>query len=510
MKRRRLISVLTVVLVFIGLLLVQVARWVPNTFGNIPFEQVVFHLLVPMEGTDMSFVESFIQDCLPIPAIVSGLLLLFCILKDWTVSQDIKEGEFRHVQNNVLIIITSLSCLFVYVFGIADCVHAIGIDQYWYNVSHPSKLYEEYYVNPSTVKYLFPEQKRNLVYIFMESMETTYEDFEHGGAFEESRIPELTELTELADNNLTFSYGNNDNNGFLVPSMSGWTVAAMVGQTSGIPLNIPVDGNSYVSKDSFLPGCYSIGEILENNGYQNELLIGSDGKFGGREYYFKQHGNFNVVDYNEAIEKGWIDKDYRVWWGYEDLKLFEYAKNELTRLSETGQPFNFNMLTADTHHIGGYPCIECEDLYGDQYSNVIRCSSKHVTELVQWIQEQPWYENTTIVLAGDHKSMDPDWFKDIEESGYNRKCYYAIINSAAIPTAQNSRKITTYDLFPTTLASLGVTFNSERLGLGTNLYTKTPTLVEKLGFKNFDKELTRHSNYYDKYILYGRGRIKGE
>ena len=92
--------------------------------------------------------------------------------------------------------------------------------------------------------------------------------------------------------------------------------------------------------------------------------------------------------------------------------------------------------------------------------------------------------------------MDPDWFKDIEESGYNRKCYYAIINSVATPTTQNSRK--------TTLASLGVTFNSDRLGLGTNLYADEETLVEKLGFKKFDKELTRHSNYYDKYILYGK------
>ena len=234
------------------------------------------------------------------------------------------------------------------------------------------------------------------------------------------------------------------------------------------------------------------------------MLIGSDGEFGGREYYFKQHGNFNVVDYNSAIENGWIDRDYHVWWGYEDIKLFEFAKTELTNLAGRGQPFNFNMLTADTHHIGGFPCSECEDLYGDQYSNVIRCSSKHVTELVQWIQEQPWYENTTIVLAGDHTSMDPDWFKDIEASGYNRKCYYAIINSAAIPTTQNSRKITTYDLFPTTLASLGVTFNSNRLGLGTNLYTDEETLVEKLGFKKLDKELTRHSNYYDMHILYGK------
>lgn len=100
--------------------------------------------------------------------------------------------------------------------------------------------------------------------------------------------------------------------------------------------------------------------------------------------------------------------------------------------------------------------------------------------------------------------MDPDWFKDIEASGYNRKCYYAIINSAVAPITQNSRKITTYDLFPTTLASLGVTFNSNRLGLGTNLYTDEETLVEKLGFKKFDKELTRHSNYYDMHILYGK------
>lgn len=44
MKRRRVISILTVILVFLGLLLVKVAEWVPLNFGNIPFEQVLFHL----------------------------------------------------------------------------------------------------------------------------------------------------------------------------------------------------------------------------------------------------------------------------------------------------------------------------------------------------------------------------------------------------------------------------------------------------------------------------------
>ena len=146
MKRRRIISVLTVILVFIGLLLVKVSEWVPNTFGNIPFEQVLFHLMVPMEGTDTTFVASFIEYCLPLPCIVSAILLLCCIIKDWKVSRDIRDGEFQHVRNNVLIIITSLSCLFVYVFGINDVIHAVGIDEYWNNVKHPSTLYENFYV----------------------------------------------------------------------------------------------------------------------------------------------------------------------------------------------------------------------------------------------------------------------------------------------------------------------------------------------------------------------------
>lgn len=503
MKRRRLISILSVVLVFIGLLLLKVAEWVPNSFGDIPFEQVIFHIMVPMKGTDTAVFDQFVTYCLPIPCLVSGLLLICFILKDWKLTCDIKNGEFKYIRNNVLIIITSVACLFVYGFGIVDCVHAIGFDEYFYNISHPYTIYEDYYVDSASVKYTFPEKKRNLIYIFLESMETTYEDKDNGGAFEESLIPELT---LLANQNLTFDNNDKSNNGFLVPAMSGWTAAAMVGQTSGVPLNTPAGANGYLSDTSFLPGAYTLGDILAANGYQNELLLGSDAEFGGREYYFKLHGNYNIVDYNTAIENGWIDKDYRVWWGYEDLKLFDYAKIELTKLAESGQPFNFNMLTADTHFVGGYPCSECEDLYGDQYSNVIRCSSKHVTELVKWIQEQDWYDNTTIVIAGDHKSMDNEWFKDIEDSGYNRKCYYTFINSAIMPTSQKSRKISTYDLFPTTVASLGITFDSDRLGLGTNLFSDTPTIVEKIGFKKMDKQITQHSNYYDRYILYGKGK----
>lgn len=69
-----------------------------------------------------------------------------------------------------------------------------------------------------------------------------------------------------------------------------------------------------------------------------------------------EHGNFDIKDYNYAVEAGWIPADYRVWWGYEDEKLFSFAKEELLNLSQSGEPFNLTMLTVDTHFEDGWVC----------------------------------------------------------------------------------------------------------------------------------------------------------
>lgn len=71
------------------------------------------------------------------------------------------------------------------------------------------------------------------------------------------------------------------------------------------------------------------------------------------------------------------------------------------------------MLTVDTHFTDGYLCDLCDDEYDDQYSNVMACSSKQVAEFVEWVQEQDFYENTTIVISGDHLTMDSDYL-DVE------------------------------------------------------------------------------------------------
>ena len=63
-------------------------------------------------------------------------------------------------------------------------------------------IYEEEYVAPSTENVVFENGKRNLIYIYLESMENTFFSAEQGGALQSTVIPELY---QLAEENINFS-----------------------------------------------------------------------------------------------------------------------------------------------------------------------------------------------------------------------------------------------------------------------------------------------------------------
>jgi len=77
--------------------------------------------------------------------------------------------------------------------------------------------------------------------------------------------------------------------------------------------------------------------------------------------------------------------------------------------------------------------------------------------------------------------MDVDFLEDINE-GYVRTMYNAFINSSNTSTRYTkNRKFTAYDLFPTTLSSLGVDIKGSRLGLGVDMFSGERTLLEEYG-----------------------------
>ena len=87
------------------------------------------------------------------------------------------------------------------------------------------------------------------------------------------------------------------------------------------------------------------------------------------------------------------------------------------------------MATMDTHCVEGYTCELCEDEYENPYYNVISCSDRQLSAFVDWIKEQPFAENTTVVLCGDHLTMDAAYSDSVDED-FHRTDFNVIINAA--------------------------------------------------------------------------------
>lgn len=114
-------------------------------------------------------------------------------------------------------------------------------------------------------------------------MEITYTDEEAGGAMSQNY---MSELTELALENNCFSDGVFLNGAYQVNGAT-YTMGALAAQTCGVPINTDLVSaeklnSTWDSENNYLPVVWSIGDVLAEQGYNQELLIGSVGGFAGR------------------------------------------------------------------------------------------------------------------------------------------------------------------------------------------------------------------------------------
>ena len=349
-----------------------------------------------------------------------------------------------------------------------------------------SDLYEKEYVDPRKVKLTFPEKKRNLIYIMLESMETCYHS-ETGDDF-------IPELASLAREGADFSEDEELGGAYAVPGAT-FTTGAMIAHMAGISVDLAIKED-----ERFIPGMCTIGDILASQGYEQVFMLGSDAVFGARDAMMQQHGNYRIFDYRSAQRDGHIPEDYYIWWGFEDEKLFDFAKKELKDLASKDKPFNLTLLTVDTHFLNGCPCRLCQKKFREQYGNVLACSSRQVSGFIDWIKQQDFYKDTAIVLCGDHPTMDSGFIKRSHLTHRERKAYVSFMN---VPgnLKERPRRYTTTDLFPTTLRAMGVEIEGDRLGLGTDLFSERETLLESMGAEKLGEEFTKRSKFYRDELL---------
>lgn len=494
--------IIAVIILFIAALLSVASVYYKINYAEQTFDTILYHLTRGAEKANYEVIGKAIKVCiLPLIGIVLILLFPFSSFGQRIYSLETRYKSKKMIwqiyPNRKIIKHKILYSVIIFVLGVIFALGQIGLYEYIKIQSRKSTIYEDEYVASENVKITFPEEKRNLIYIFLEATETTVASKESGGSWNYSIIPGLE---ELALENINFSH--TEQLGGAVPvAGTGWTIAGMLAQTSGVPLKVSIDINSYSGYSSFLPGVYSLGDILKQEGYNLKLMVGSDATFGGRRDYFTSHGNYEIFDLYTAIDEGKMKAEDEVWWGYEDTDLFQWAKDEILEMAKEDEPFNFIMLTADTHFYDGYLSEYAELEYPTRYENVFAYTSKLVSEFVEWIQEQDFYENTTIVIVGDHMGMQTDFYGPNVEDGYTRTVFNTFINSAIPETNSKNRQFCTLDIFPTVLASMGVKIEGERLGLGTNLFSGEKTLIEKYGYDYVNTELSKNSDYYNKNLL---------
>ncbi len=487
--------ILTVPVLFVvgfAALLAFTLRWAFSFWADLTMDEIVYHLTTPLEGTGEDIMMKFYTLAL-LPAL--AVLALVCVII--VVIRRKRERWY----GRALAVVFVLS-LIVVGLSTGYAWNNLKIDEYLKNQSITSSFIEENYVDPNAVTLTFPKTKRNLIYIFLESFETTFTDKANGGGFDFNCIPEMTELAQKYED---FSGTSKKLNGGHVLPGTTFTMGGMFGQSSGLPLQVGLKAqvldnhgamNEMYTQEHFFPGITTLGDILEAEGYHNVLFIGSEAVFGGRKLYYTEHGNYEIDDFWYAVNRNWLEGKENSW-GYGDWRLFLQAKERLKELSAEDQPFNLTMLTLDTHFENGIRCKYCEFEYpGNSYADVYSCSSRQLSEFISWCQDQDWYENTTIILSGDHTTMDSDFCNGVDKE-YPRKTFTCYINADVKPEdAARERSFTTMDNFPTTLAAMGVKIEGDRLGLGTNLFSSQDTLYETYG-KEMDAELSRRSLFME-------------
>ena len=485
-KSKKRSSIFPTILVFFIAQFIMLVLYIDAMFSKVSINQILFTLNMPMTGTSYVIVITSIITLLVIPACFSIFHLI--LIKNniyflCTISKkEITFFPFRF--NHKVIASFSFIVLVLLFFEIKlQIVHFILKE-----LKTDTTFYEKNYISPKDVNFTFPEHKKNLIFIYLESTEA---EVAYCARENTNLIPELV---ALANNNLSFSHSDGIGGQTQVPG-SDHSIASICCTHLGLPLLIDFAGRFYKNNNKhFFNGAYGLGNILSSGGYNCLFTIGAETVYGGLDNLLASHG-FQIKDINYYRNIGKVPEDYFVWWGIEDIKMVEFAKEELNNLASLKQPFAFSVFFQDTHFPSGYFDEECQNKYPKQIHNVFANMSKRIDNFVNWIKEQPFYQDSVIVILGDHLYMGDDLYDDNRPMS-KRHAYNAFINTGKSCEHNKNRKFCTFDYFPTILDCLDIKYEGDGLGLGRSLLSGKPTLIEQLGVEKLVDAITSRSNFY--------------
>ena len=462
-------------------------------------EAVIFTLTQNTEGSE-KFVYAILEESLVIAIdnekqslfiafIFSLILLLLFRLKKKT---NFRDFTHQFIKFFCIFLIILNGCFFIF-SAINIPIATYAKKYYTYLSESPQKntLYSKDYIHPDSIHITF-NKKNNLLFLMLESMES---DFQEAiiNTKKENLIPEISKYME---NNISFFPGG------ITIKGTGWTIGEVVAKNCAIPLIGLINNMNDIK--NFLPKAPCLMNVLQNNGYAFYLIQGSTIKFAAMENFLISHKvNKNHI-YDISHFQNHQTHDSIFFDIIPDYILYNESKKIISKISSnTSKPWAIQILTMDTHGPYGRFDSNCVDVpypkdIRYQYPNVLKCASKQLDNFLKWAKEQPWYENTTIVVMGDHPAMIDKDLLGFSKERKDRLWLNLFINSTLTPS-QRQRTFTSLDMFPTVLEAMGAQIEGHALGLGRSLFSNEKTLIEKYGKDSLNTLINKRSIEYESF-----------
>jgi len=304
-------------------------------------------------------------------------------------------------------------------------------------------------LHPVSRKKVIAAPGKNVVWIYMESLERIYWDPEV--------FPRLTpNLDRLRKQGLDFS-------GFETFAGANYTMAGLFASQCGVPLFTSafagldtVAGNT-TDVSTFHPKIACFGDVLHKAGYSQVYMGGAPIVFSNKGLFFGLHGYDKALGLQqlEAQAGGSLPESG---WGVYDSVLFKLALARYQKLAAARKPFNLTLLTLDTHPPDGRPSPGCPKYAASSNSmlQAVHCTDYLLGNFIDALSKQPDWKNTVVVMMSDHLMMRND-AESLFPRNYHRQPALLILNAG-----EGVRRARMYhmDIAPTVLDAMGVRTNA--------------------------------------------------
>jgi phosphoglycerol transferase MdoB-like AlkP superfamily enzyme len=231
------------------------------------------------------------------------------------------------------------------------------------------------------------------------------------------------------------------------------TVRGMEGALSGFP---PLPGDAIVHRDRS-QNVETIARVLKRDGYDTMFLYGGHAMFDNMKPYLVANGFDQIVD-----EKDFPHPSFANVWGVADEDLYRGAIEKFRALSETNKPFFATILSVSNHKPYTYPKGRIPEDPNGTRDNVVKYTDWCLGQFFLAAKKESFWTNTIFVVIADHGARV---YGSQDVPIFSYEIPLVILGPAVVPQPQRIHALGgSLDVSPTVLGLIGRPYESMFFG----------------------------------------------